>query len=63
MKVVGIEKGKKPGEPEHCPFCWKTPACPGWTCPRIASVTYDDANTLWTVEFVDDSEDEPAPAA
>jgi hypothetical protein len=48
-KVVGIESGKKPDEP--CKFCGKTPACPGWTCSRLAAVVCH-ADGSYEVEFV-----------
>jgi hypothetical protein len=48
-KVRDISSGKKPEK--SCQFCGKTPACPDWTCPRIASVTVDESG--WQVEFVD----------
>jgi hypothetical protein len=47
-KVTGIDKNKKADKP--CQFCGKTPACPDWTCPRLASVTVDENG--WQVEFV-----------
>jgi hypothetical protein len=47
-KIVGIETAKKVDEP--CPFCGARPACPDWTCKRLASVTVDEAG--WSVEFV-----------
>lgn len=42
-----------------CPFCGARPACPDWTCKRLASVTVDLDGT-YTVEFIDPREDEPA---
>ena len=46
MKAVDISE-KKPA----CPFCGARPACPGWTCKRLASVTVD-ADGSYTVEFI-----------
>lgn len=45
MKVVGLDSKRK-----SCPFCGAQPACPDWTCKRLASVTVDEAG--WSVEFV-----------
>ena len=64
-KIVGIDKNKK-AEPS-CQFCGKTPACPDWTCPRIASVTVDSDGwqvefvTTFEVQFVPQDADEKAP--
>ena len=63
-KVSDIAGRKKTDKP--CQFCGAVPACPDWTCKRLASVTVDESG--WQVEFVDSFEitftpEEPKPAA
>ena len=52
-KVTDLDEARDP-----CPFCGKRPACFGWTCKRLASVSVD--GDCYTVEFVEEHEDEPA---
>ena len=61
MKVVGIEKGRKPDAP--CPYCGAEKACPDFTCPRIASIQGAD-DGWWQIDFAEDWQPhEPDPAA
>jgi hypothetical protein len=64
-KVVDIGSGKKP-EPD-CKFCGKAPACPDWTCERLASVWFGSDGSwevrfiqeVYELEFLPEGDDEP----
>lgn len=51
-KVVGLD-GKRPA----CPYCGHKPACPDFTCPRIASVWSDDDS--WQIDFAENWQPPP----